>query len=50
MITDERQLEAKATTIQVVYYDQVNNIDFVSSRRAERSHGRGGRGVGIQIL
>ena len=30
MITDERQHEAKATTIQVVYYDQVNNIDFVS--------------------
>ncbi|XP_043211785.1 uncharacterized protein LOC122376141 [Amphibalanus amphitrite] len=28
MITDERQHEAKATTIQVVYYDQVNNIDF----------------------
>ena len=41
MITDERQHEAKATTIQVVYYDQINNIDFVSGRRSRR----GGRGV-----
>ncbi|XP_037081577.1 rho GTPase-activating protein 20-like [Pollicipes pollicipes] len=28
MITDERENEAKAINIQVVYYDQVNNIDF----------------------
>ena len=42
MITEERQLEAKATTIQVVYYDQVNNIDFVSCRRASRGLITGG--------